>query len=240
MTKVIHIVYQSYPNVSGSSTRTRSILLAQKAAGIGVAVVSAPGQAPQIPKNARGKESHEGIIYHRSYLIRGAQVAQKKSSLNRLKKILAFPYFVWRVFSVSRQERPDVLHAHAMFYCAIAALISGRLLSIPVVYEIRSIWYKNSGADLQSRTQRLAARFENFAVRRVSGFVAISDGIARTFSLLRQDIVIVRNAVSVHDITLPDLTAGHPPKTFGYIGSVITLEGIDMVIKTFGKVKRAE
>lgn len=237
MTKVVHIVYQSYPNISGSSTRTRSILLAQKAAGIDVAVISAPGQAPAAPENARSAEEHESIVYHRSYLIKGAEVAKKKNLLNRIKKVLAFPYFVWRVFFISRQERPDVLHAHAMFYCAIAALIAGRLLSIPVVYEIRSIWYKNSNADLQSRTQHLVAKFENFVVRRVSGLVVISDGIARAFSSLRQDIVIVRNAVSMNDIILPDLTTGNFPKTFGFIGSVISLEGLDMVIETFARLK---
>ena len=44
-------------------------------------------------------------------------------------------------FSVPlKKKTPDVLHAHAMFFCAIPSLLLGKIFNIPVVYEFRSLW----------------------------------------------------------------------------------------------------
>ena len=42
--KVLHVLYQSYPNISGSSTRSRSIVRAQKSLGIEPIVITSPFQ----------------------------------------------------------------------------------------------------------------------------------------------------------------------------------------------------
>ena len=42
--KILHIVYQSLPNISGSSIRTRDIVLSQKSIGLIPVVISSPFQ----------------------------------------------------------------------------------------------------------------------------------------------------------------------------------------------------
>jgi glycosyltransferase involved in cell wall biosynthesis len=200
--------------------------------------VSAPGQAPFHTLNANGVETYEGVRFYRTYLFRNALVGQKGSAGGRFKKIIAFPYFVSRLFSIGFRERPDVLHAHSMFYCGIAALIVGRLLGIPVVYEIRSLWYLNSNASLSRGAQRFFGWIETRLVRWADGVVVISAGLANWFAFVRNDLVIVRNAIFEQDIIREEQAFGGSVTEFGYVGSVTALEGLDFVIEAFARLRR--
>ncbi len=44
------------------------------------------------------------------------------------------------VAKIIELEEPDILHAHAMFFCALPAILLGKKYKIPVVYEVRSLW----------------------------------------------------------------------------------------------------
>lgn len=238
--RILHLVYQSWPNSAGSSIRTENILRAQRNAGLDVQAISSPGQAANDPANNLSSEERFDTIYHRTHLFPGSTVGQRKSLLNRLGKIIAFPYFMWRVFTLCRREKPDVLHAHAMFYCGITALVTGRLLNIPVTYEVRSLWYNNSHAGLSRFPRLLGSKLEQFVVRRADAFVGISDGIIQTFEDIRKDGVVVRNAISKENVKpLESLPSVRSIKSFGYIGSVIDLEGLDFVIEAFSHVQRS-
>ena len=63
--KIAHIVYQSLPNISGSSIRTRDLLMSQKEIGLSPFVISSPFQ------NGVAEDSDidviNGIIHHRTY-----------------------------------------------------------------------------------------------------------------------------------------------------------------------------
>ncbi|MBH0029634.1 glycosyltransferase [Pseudoalteromonas sp. SWYJZ98] len=235
--KIAHVVYQSVPNISGSSTRTKHIITAQRLAGFSPVVISSPCQAPINSDQATGAEVIDDVEYYRTHCFSGVSVGGKSSISQKIKKIIAFPYFVYKLWRFSLKEKPVVLHAHAMFYCALAALIVGRLLNIPTVYEIRSIWYINSNSNQYSLFKRIAISMERFAIRHCNTVIAISDGIKSEFSDIRDDIFIVRNAIQKDELgTAIDDSATF--KRFGYIGSVIELEGLDYVINAFASLKK--
>ncbi|WP_396956732.1 glycosyltransferase family 4 protein [Nitrosomonas sp.] len=236
--KIIHLVYQSWPNSAGSSIRTENILRAQRNAGLEVHVISAPGQAANNPVSNLSSEKYQDTLYHRTHLFPGSTVGQRKSLLNRVGKIIAFPYFIWRVIILCHKEKPNILHAHAMFYCGIAALVAGRLFNIPVTYEVRSLWYNNSHAGLSQFPRYIGSKLERFVVRRADAFVGISNGIIQAFKDIREDGVVVRNAIFKEDIrAMERLPSIRRIKSFGYIGSVIDLEGLDFVIEAFSRIK---
>ena len=62
--KILHIVYQSLPNISGSSIRTRDIIGSQKEIGLNPIVVSSPFQNGESSKNP---EYINGILHYRTY-----------------------------------------------------------------------------------------------------------------------------------------------------------------------------
>ncbi|HAT8521727.1 TPA: glycosyltransferase [Vibrio vulnificus] len=236
MSKVLHVVYQSYPNISGSSTRTNHILNAQKIDGIEPVVISSPGQQPEKLSSRVGVENINSIKYYRTYIFEGLSVGGSSTALDKVKKVLSFPYFVYKLWKVCSIEKPNVIHAHAMFYCAIAALIVGNIKGIPVVYEIRSLWYINPNSEQLSILKKIAIKLECIAIKRSDAVVAISDGIKSEFSKLRSDIYIVRNAVNAEDNSI-DIASINGISKFAYIGSVIDLEGIDKVIKAFSLLR---
>ncbi|TKG10170.1 glycosyltransferase family 4 protein [Vibrio sp. F13] len=234
--KILHVVYQSYPNVSGSSTRTNHIVKAQCKVGMQPIVISSPCQAPCDLLKATTHELVDEVKYYRTYCFSGLSVGGKSTWLQKFKKIAAFPYFVYKLWRYCKIEKPAVLHSHAMFYCAIASIIVGKILNIPTLYEIRSIWYVNSNSKQYSLLKKLAILMERFAIRCSTAVIAISDGIKSEFAGVRDDIFIVRNAIQkdeVKSIVNQD-TKFH---RFGYIGSVIELEGLDYAIDAFASLK---
>lgn len=235
-TKILHVVYQCTPNISGSSTRTKQILEAQCDVGFTPIVISSPCQEPVSSNKSRGVEVINNIKYFRTYCFKGLSVGGITSSVQKLKKILAFPYFVYKLFCCCREEKPAILHAHAMFYCAISSLIVGKLLNIPTIYEIRSIWYVNSNSKQFSLLKKAAILLERFAIKRSDLVIAISEGIKSQFSDIRNDIVIVRNAIQKYELA-PPIDETITFKRFGYIGSVIELEGLEYAIDAFASLK---
>ena len=119
--KILHVVYQSYPNISGSSTRTNHILNAQKSGGLEPIVISSPGQQPERSSRRVGIEYINSIKYYRTFIFEGLSVGGRSTALDKIKKVFSFPYFVYRLWKVCSIERPNVIHAHAMFYCKHSA-----------------------------------------------------------------------------------------------------------------------
>ncbi|EKB1972159.1 glycosyltransferase family 4 protein [Vibrio parahaemolyticus] len=230
--KVLHVLYQSTPNISGSSTRSNHIIHSQREEGIEPIVITSPGQKPLDLSKRTDFEVIDSSKYYRTYMFNNLSIGGNSSISNKLKKVICFPFFLYKLWRVCSIEKPAVIHAHAMFYCAIAALIVGKLKCIPVVYEIRSLWYINSNSKQNELLKKIAIKLECFAIRTCDAIVAISDGIKNEFSMQRSDIVVVRNAIEAsEDIgVIGDLKN---IKKFAYIGSVIELEGLDSVIRAF-------
>lgn len=235
--KILHIVYQSVPNVSGSSSRTENILLAQRKAGLEPIVVSSPSQQPVEIDKAISYEVINSTKYYRSFLFNNLKVGEKSSFLIKLKKILAFPFFIYKVYVVCKKEKPDILHAHSMFYCAIPAIIVGRFLKLPTVYEVRSTWYLNPSASKNPLIKAISVISEKLSVKYSNAAIAISDGIKQEFSSIRDDIYVIRNAVHANDLQKKNYEVKCIEK-FGYVGSVIELEGLCYIIQSFAILKK--
>ena len=136
--KVLHVLYQSLPQVSGSSIRSRDIMMSQKEIGIEVLAITAPFQNC-INKN--GKDTIDGITYIRtSSNTKNSITDLRKGVIQRIFRVFSIFVFSQKLFSTIKKEKPDVLHAHAMFFCAIPSLLLGKIFNIPVVYEFRSLW----------------------------------------------------------------------------------------------------
>ena len=77
--KVLHILYQSLPNISGSSIRSRDILKNQLKIGVKPIVITSPFQNPKT--NGKSFEEIEGIKYYRTFSNNNELVNENKSSL---------------------------------------------------------------------------------------------------------------------------------------------------------------
>lgn len=238
-TKVLHVFYTFLPDLTGSSIRSAGIISGQTAHGMNVAAISSPFQ----PGFGAGRiDTFAGVRVYRAYRNDAPRITEKGSSVvKRLRKVTAFPAFVKYIRSIAYLERATVIHAHSTFYCGIASFIAARSLGIGVVYEFRSLWEERSrGLGGLYRVQAAICRWmETVALRLADRVVVINralkdEVVSRGVSPDRIDIV--PNAVDERLIHLGSTrNPAHRIRSFGYIGNLSSIEGLDLLVLAFQK-----
>ena len=251
MLKVLHVVYNSHPDVTGAAVRTRYLVETQARMGVRPVVLSSPFQPPADPAQAWGVECWKGIPHYRCYngCAPSRFMAPNKPLGERASKLASLHPFIKRVRQVALQEQVDVIHAHNLFFCGLAAALAGRALRLPVVYEMRSLI--EEGVEGAGAALRLAYRLlDGLCCRLASHVIVLSEG-------LRGELM--RRGVPEGKITLAgngvDLEAHSPaaecnpgvrerlgfePNAFvlGYIGTLTPYEGLDLLIEAVASLRR--
>ncbi len=235
--KILHVAYNTWPDVSGGAIRTRYVVEAQRRLGLEPIVLSAPFQHPANPAQAGGVEHWNGIAYHRCY--NGCDpsrfMAPNKSFWERAAKLAAFAPFVRRIRRLALQHRAEIIHAHSLFFCGLAAATAARGLGVPFIYEIRSLI--EEGLDGAGVLVHGAYRLQDqFACRLASHVVVICEGLREEMirrGIPRGKITVAGNGVDTR-VHKPDtasnrvLMAGF---TIGYIGTLAPYEGLDLLLQ---------
>ncbi len=233
MTRILHVLDHSLPLHSGYTFRTRAILKAQEAMGWQVRGITGLRHVADGPD----VEQAEGLTFYRT---RGA--ASGPVGLREWREI---NLLADGIVAAAQDWRPDLLHAHSPALCGKAALIAGKRLGIPVVYEIRAFWEDaavSNGTGSQGNLKyRLTRALESHVVAGADAVVTICQG-------LRQDLIargtpeakimVSPNGVDLalfgepvaRDPALAErLGLGQGP-VVGFIGSFYDYEGLDDLI----------
>ena len=238
--KILHILYQSIPNTAGSSIRSRDILESQLRAGITPIVITSPFQPPI--KDGCVREKIQGVVYYRTFSNnRNEIVTEGNTSLViQLKKIIQLVKFTRIVYEIAKKEKVQLVHAHAMFFCAIAALISSFRLKIPMVYEVRSLWeerYKRKNI-FKHVIFSIITYLETFSMYCSDRIIvinnALKDNISKRYILKNKTISIVPNAVDISNIKI--IEKKNKGLVFAYIGTLSPIEGLGLLIKVFNQL----
>jgi PEP-CTERM/exosortase A-associated glycosyltransferase len=233
MTRILHVLDHSLPLHSGYTFRTRAILKAQQGAGLEVRGITGLRHLKEGPD----AEACDGIPFHRT---RGA--AKGPVGLREWREI---NLLAEAIIALADEWRPDVLHAHSPALCGKAALIAGRWLGIPVVYEIRAFWedaaVSNGTGSESSVKYRLTRALENHVIAGANAVVTICQGLKDDLILRGTDpakIAISPNGVDLALFGEPakadpalaaELGLGDGP-VIGFIGSFYDYEGLDDLI----------
>lgn len=233
MTRVLHVLDHSLPLHSGYTFRTRAILAAQQAMGLDVRGITGLRHIADGPDC----EQVEGLTFHRTRgVASGAPGLREWREINLLADAIV---------ALAADWRPDLLHAHSPALCGKAALIAGRRLGLPVVYEVRAFWedaaVSNGTGSEGNLKYRLTRALENHVVGQASQVVTICQGL-RDDLVLRgvpaPKITISPNGV---DLSLFGEAAPRDPvlanglglaggPVIGFIGSFYDYEGLDDLI----------
>ncbi|NJB37082.1 glycosyltransferase family 4 protein [Croceivirga sp. JEA036] len=242
--KVLHILYQSLPQISGSSIRSRDILMSQKDIGLRPMAVTSPFQSASRPE-----EIIDGIRYLRTAIHQNESISDRpKSLLKRVFRFFAIFGFYKELKQLILKENPQVLHAHAMFFCGLPAIFLGKKFRLPVVYEVRSLWMLKKGVTdsgmIRRFVEQLLLKVELYVMRRATIVVAINDNLKSELvkcGIVSQKIEIVKNAVNTSLINVLKDKVNNDFNiqgrcNFGYIGTLTPHEGIDLLIDAFEEV----
>lgn len=244
--KVLHVLYQSEPNISGSSTRSKDIVQSQKRGGLNPVIITSPFQQGLLTNF--GEEVIEDIIYHRTYSGMENEVVSETGSnfSTRVRKLIRNLNFYSEIKKVTLKHKPHIIHAHAMFFCAIPSILIGRKLKIPVIYEVRSLWEERK-KDSQPKNKLVFAEYkilralETFCMRKSDKVIAINSNLLEEISgrgIRKEKIACIQNAVDLNFIRKQkEQLPANPNQTdklrFGYIGSISPIEGLDLLIECF-------
>ena len=237
--KVLHILYQSLPNVSGSSIRSRDILNNQLKIGIKPIVITSPFQNPI--NKVDSVEEINGIKYYRTFSNNHELVSEGKSSFFiQIKKFFRLIKFSLKVYEIAKKEEIDVIHAHAMFFCAIAGKMTSILLNKPFIYEVRSLWeerFKKNNIFTYVIFSFITF-LETFCMFFSDHVIAINQNLKiqlqNRLILKKRKITVVENAVDIDRVV--DTGTKRNEVVFGYIGTLSPIEGLDLLIEAFNNL----
>lgn len=237
--KILHVLYQSLPQISGSSIRSRDVLLSQQELGLDVIAITSPFQAGA---TAAKSEQIDGIRYIRTTSRTKPISDGRRPLLFRLARFLHIFKFTWALFKTVRSEQPDVVHAHAMFFCGIPAALVCWIHKKPLVYEVRSLWMFNKSkattSFLGKLTEQWLFKIERFTMNRADHTVFLNDNLFQVVNgrkPFKKSYSIIMNAVNTslvdaQSIMNEELT---DPLRFGYIGTLTAYEGLSFLVETF-------
>lgn len=241
--RILHILDHSAPLHSGYTFRTLEILKHQRALGWNTTHLTSAKQG----RSERSTQHVDGWHFFRT-----RPDARWWASLPLLRHYSVVAGLTRRLRQVAILVKPDILHAHSPSLNALAALRVGRLLGIPVVYEIRAFW-EDAAADHGSAAEgslryRLARALEGYVLRRVDAVTTICEGLRgelRTRGIPEQKITVIPNAVDAAGFGDPDQAdtvglarqlglAGHP--VIGFIGSFYAYEGLALLLRALPRM----
>ena len=237
MTRILHVLDHSLPLHSGYTFRTRAILKAQAAMGLEVRGITGLRHF----KDGPDIEAVDGITFHRTRGTVSGPVAYREwREINLLADAIV---------ALAADWRPDILHAHSPALCGKAALVAGKRLGIPVVYEIRAFWedaaVSNGTGSEGSVKYRLTRALENHVVAGADAVVTICQGLKD--DLVSRGFAPGKISLSPNGVDLA--LFGEPPQrdpalaaelglgandprgpVVGFIGSFYDYEGLDDLI----------
>jgi len=239
--KILHVLYQSYPNISGSSTRSSDLIRAQKEIGLIPIVVTSPFQNGLSGENI---EIIDGIKYYRTFSGRNSElVSESRSSIiSKFVKLFQIFPFTISLYGIAKTENVDIIHAHAMFFCALPSKVVSILLGIKFIYEIRSTWEERSKSTLK---RFLLRKVENFSAYLSKDFIVINNNLKNEFcgrGFNSSRIHVIDNSINLSRIEIPKAVSFVCKKkedlVFGYIGSFSPIEGLGYIIEVFSILKQ--
>lgn len=236
--KVLHVLYQSLPTKQGTSIRSRDLMRSQRDLGLEVLAITSPFQEPlEIGSKV---ESIDGMKIYRTFSNRRLIASDKKSSLLiRIVKLLKIFSFTFALYRIAKKEKVTRIHAHATFFTGIAGKIVAKLLGIPFIYEVRSLWEEGAREKkvqtLFSRLQKsIIIIFENFVCNSADRLIVINDNLGEKLKQrgVKKAITTIPNAFYFQSLNIntPINWPRQSKVAFGFIGNINFYEGLELII----------
>lgn len=248
--RILHLFYNSLPQISGASIRNRDLVESQYAIkNMEPWVITSPIQAPFKQKIER----IGGVPYIRTASVNSdLEVNEAISSVGtRFRKLLRMVGFYFKIGTLAKKLKPEIIHSHSIYLMGIAGIMVSRALRVPHVYEVRSLWEERALSEKKSLLGRLLYKIVRMAESRVlksaDKIIAINVNLKQILVESRgvpsDKILIVPNAVNLarihegkNDVSLSDKSPAE--WVFGYVGTISPLEGLDLLVDALNMLKK--
>lgn len=238
--KIYHILDHYIPHYSGYTFRTKSILAHQKRIGIEPTLII----SPKYSAGLASEEVIDGMQCFRSTSLNG------KYNFPCIREYYLMRHFQKDILRLSKDNPPDLIHAHSPLLNGFPALRVARKLDIPIIYEVRALW-EDAAVDLGTTKQGslrylLTKSLETNLLKKVDAIVVICEGLKKEFigrGIKAEKIYVVPNGVDAEKFKpLPknnNLIKQYNLENkivLGFIGSFYKYEGLSLLIEAMPKI----
>lgn len=228
--KILHVMYQSLPDIMGSTIRSRDILFSLSENGVENIVIT-PIFQRSVKKNME-VEYIQGIKYYRGTTSTNLYSSDEtKTFKQQVKKFFTLFEFYGRIERIIKTEKPDLIHAHAMFYCFLPSYIASKRYDIPCIYEVRSIWEEmrtlTSQNIIENIITKLLKKIETVCFHLSRHIVVINKNLKNEIinrSVKENKILIVPNSIILKEPFKKPVF--NDVLRIGYVGGLVKHEGI--------------
>lgn len=240
--KILHLLDHSLPLQSGYSFRTIGILAAQRKRGWDTVQMTTPKQY----RFDAAVDQVDGWTFHRTP--QPPAISQKVPVIREFWQMRATSH---RLDEVIAETRPDLLHAHSPVLNGLPAVWASRRHSLPLVYEVRSLW-EDAAVDWGRARQgdlryRASRTLETHVLRRADAITTICGGLKEEIlgrGISAERVTVIPNAVNAEQFTMDRaLDAGLQRSlglegriVLGFIGSFYAYEGLDLLLEAVSRL----
>lgn len=237
----LHVLDSSVPRVAGYCSRTRSILAAQRAAGMDPVAITGLRQG----RSPAYSERIDGVLH-----LRTSSISEGSPPIPGLSEVMEMAALSRAVSEAARQHAVDIVHAHSPILCGIPAQLVARRASLPSVYEIRAFW--EDAAAHQGKIDPDGARYA--AIRKLeSGLVRTADAVVVLCHGIRRDLIrrgvpearlhVIPNGVDTErfrplerDERLAREHGLSGKTVVAYIGTLFRFEGVELLLRALARL----
>ncbi len=240
MVRVLHVLHNSLPYLSGYSIRANYIIQCQRKLGMECQVVT----SAQHEGDGTSECEIDGVRYQRT----PAQ-PERRTGLRELGLMHALKKSVDKAI---RKFQPDIVHAASPVLVGLPAMAMARKHKLPFVYEVRDLW-ENASVDrgkwaYDSLPYRGAKGLETIVFKQAQCVVticsALRDEIAPRIGK-KVELAVVKNGVE-SDLFQPQAPSQRViekwnfqgKRLLGYIGAFQPYEGLEHLISAMPAIVR--
>src|SRR5579864_2512113 len=241
--KVLHIVDESLPLISGYAIRTNGITHTQRALGNMPFVLTGPTH--QLRDKSASDITVDAVSYVRTPTPTGFSYRAIQQRWPVARELAIVRGFRQSISKKLDSEQFDIVHAHSPVLNGLAALHAARVHKVPFVYEIRAFW-EDAAVD-QAKTSIRSMRYfvtrqlEQYVVNQADAVIGIAQSIldeVRSRGTNPSKLFHVPNGVDTGkfqpmatDTALAaKLGLGDIP-VLGFIGSLFYFEGVSWLVR---------
>ena len=226
----------------GYTIRTHNLLKHTKDTKIDVIGVSRYGYPLDKPKEYY---KLAGLDEYYKDGVRYIKLLDKNDNFNDNNIVDYIKKYTNRLIIEAKKHNACIVHAASNWFNGLAGYYAARTLGIPCIYEVRGFWDESSVAmrpELYKADMiKMKQKMEDFVIRRVDKVITINDNLKRETvdRVIVDDVSIIYNGVDTGKFNKDDqircevrnrYEINDDVMVFGYIGSLLTYEGLDYVL----------